>query len=183
MKTLLLFGVATLILMLVVSQYFFCPRFEFEARSPFAGPVLYNPYQSIDSTNWVKCNFHAHAKAWRGVPNGKGNASDIHRAYGSLNYGIHCVSNYQQIDTTNSADAGFIPAYEHGYNPAKTHQLVLGGNRVLWLDYLFPQTTENKQNVLNRLQDSQPVIILNHPKIRDGYTEGDLQRLTGYDCM
>lgn len=176
-------GFASIILALVVHQYFFCPRFHFEEQSPFEGPVLYNPYEGLHLSPWVKCNFHAHARAWNGVTNGKGNAADIHQAYRSLNYGVHCVSNYQAIDSTDSDDKAFITAYEHGYNLNKTHQLVLGSRRVLWLDYLLPQTIHNKQYVLSRLQTPGSLTILNHPEIRQGYTGQDLERLMGYDCM
>lgn len=177
------FGFVSIILALVVCQYFFCPRFHFEEQSPFEGPVLYNPYESLHPSPWVKCNFHAHARAWNGVTNGKGTAADIHRAYRSLNYGVHCVSNYQAIDSTDSENKAFIAAYEHGYNLNKTHQLVLGSRRILWLDYLLPQTVHNKQNVLSRLRTPGSLTILNHPEIRQGYTGGDLEQLVAYDCM
>lgn len=177
------FGFASIILALVVCQYFFCPRFHFEEQSPFEGPVLYNPYESLHPSPWVKCNFHAHARAWNGVTNGEGTAADIHRAYRSLNYGVHCVSNYHDIDSTDSDDKAFIAAYEHGYNLNKTHQLVLGGHKILWLDYLLPQTAHNKQHVLSRLRTPGSLTILNHPEIRQGYTKRDLERLTAYDCM
>ena len=178
-----LFGFASIILALVVYQYFFCPRFHFEEKSPFEGPVLYNPYESLHPSPWVKCNFHAHARAWNGVTSGKGTAADIHRAYRSLNYGVHCVSNYHDIDSTNSDEKAFIAAYEHGYNPSKTHQLVLGSRRVLWLDYLLPQTVHNKQYVLSRLRTPGSITVLSHPEIRKGYTGEDLDRLMAYDCM
>ncbi|WP_373515782.1 hypothetical protein [Persicitalea sp.] len=178
-----LFGVASIILALIVSQYFFCPRFHFEEQSPFEGPILYNPYKDLNPSPWVKCNFHAHARAWNGVTSGKGNAADIHRAYRSLNYGVHCVSNYHEIDSTDSDEKAFIAAYEHGYNPSKTHQLVLGSRRVLWLDYLLPQTVHNKQYVLSRLRTPGSITVLNHPEIRRGYTGEDLDRLMAYDCM
>lgn len=171
------------VIWLLVSQFFFCPRYHFTAPIPFEGPVIYNPYDSLASANWIKCNFHAHARAWQGVTNGHGTAIDIHNAYKALDYGVHCVSNYHHIDTTNSREASYLPAYEHGYNIRKTHQLVLGSSRVNWLDYLFAQTTHNKQHVLKHLSQPDNVVILNHPALKNGYTAEDLTQLAHYDCM
>jgi hypothetical protein len=173
------------ILFLFLSQFFFSTRFTFDdSPSPFSGNLIYNPYDSLNSEKWVKSNFHAHAKAWKGVTNGHGTAADIHRVYDSLGYGIHSVSNYHNIDTASFANSGYISAYEHGYNLMKTHQLVLGGNKVLWLDYILPQTRNNKQDIINALSpDTNSVVILNHPALRNGYTQEDLLYLTNYDCM
>ncbi|NIJ54533.1 hypothetical protein [Dyadobacter arcticus] len=173
----------TWILWLLVSQYLLCARFQFDDPIPFEGPVLFNPYDSINAGDWVKCNFHAHSRAWEGVTNGHGTAEEVHEAYKALNYGVHCVSNYHHIDTTHSSDPGYISAYEHGYNINKTHQLVLGSENVQWLDYLFPQSVHNKQHVLKHLSESGRVVILNHPALKNGYTAEDLSQVSGYDCM
>ncbi|WP_353719408.1 hypothetical protein [Dyadobacter sp. 676] len=171
------------VIWLLVSQFFLCPRYQFNTPIPFEGPVLYNPYGSMNPAQWVKCNFHAHTRAWEGVTNGHGTAHDIHNAYKALHYGVHCVSNYHHIDTTHSTRANYLPAYEHGYNIRKTHQLVLGSFRVQWLDYLFAQTTHNKQHVLSHLSEPGNVVVLNHPALKNGYTSEDLAQLAHYDCM
>lgn len=173
----------TWVLWLLVSQFLLCPRYQFNDPIPFEGAVIANPYDSINPSNWLKCNFHAHARAWGGVTNGHGTARDIHEAYKALHYGIHCVSNYHHIDTTNAGHANYLSAYEHGYNIRKTHQLVLGSKQVQWLDYLFPQTTHNKQHVLSHLDEPDAVVILNHPALKNGYTADDLAQLGHYDCM
>ncbi|MHB1177106.1 MAG: CehA/McbA family metallohydrolase domain-containing protein [Daejeonella sp.] len=173
------------ILWLVLSQFFFSTRYIFfDSPVPFKGAIIYNPYDSLYAEKWVKSNFHAHSIAWKGITNGQGTAQDIHHAYDSLQYGIHCVSNYQTIDTTYSSEKNYISAYEHGYNLLKVHQLVLGIDKVYWPDYLLPQTLNNKQDVLNYLSsDTNAVVILNHPAVRNGYTTEDLLYLTNYDCM
>jgi hypothetical protein len=173
----------TCIIVLLVQQYFFCPQYQFNDPKPFQGRVINNPYSRMNPENWVKCNFHAHAKSWGGITNGHGTAQDVHQAYEKLHYGMHCVSNYHSIDTSNIGDINYLPAYEHGYNIQKTHQLVLGGRNVTWLDYIFPQTTHNKQHLLQKLRGQNTLIILNHPALRKGYTPEDLKLLSGYDCM
>jgi hypothetical protein len=66
----------------------------------------------------------------------------------------------------------------------KTHQLVLGGKDVEWLEYLFPQTANNKQDILNYLSlDTNSLVILNHPALRNGYSDKELIRLTNFNCM
>ncbi|GLU54377.1 hypothetical protein [Dyadobacter frigoris] len=168
---------------LFINQEFFGKRYQFEKPIPFSGPAIYNPYKSITTKNWVKCNFHAHTKVWLGITNGHGTAKDIHAAYKDLHYGFHAVSNYHDIDTTEAGQPNYISAYEHGYNYNKTHQLVLGSSEVTWLDYLFTQSINNKQYIIERLHQTGSVVILNHPGLRKGYSTDELSKLNGYDCM
>jgi len=181
---LLLVIFVSFILWISVNQYFFCPHFSFTPSRPFSGKLLYNPYESTNPDNWVKCNFHAHTNAWHGFTHGKGAAADIYHIYDSMKYVIHCVSNYEKVDTTFIHTPGFIPAYEHGYGIKKTHQLVLGSKKVCWIDYLLPQTLSNKQNILNCLySDPNNVVVLNHPGNRNGYYASDLKYLSNYHCI
>jgi len=177
--TVILFS--TVLLWLVLHQYFFCPRFSFVESESFSGLELYNPYGTMDSSQWVMCNFHAHSNAWRGLTNGKGTPTNISEAYDSLGYGVHLVSDYHKIDMTREYEATFIPAYEHGYNIKKVHYLVLGNPKVNWLDYPLPQLLSNKQRILNQLaQSRESVILLNHPDMRNGFESDDLKYLSGY---
>ena len=178
---LVIFG--SLILWLVIKQYLFCPSFSFTSTGPFAGKFFYNPYDSIRSDHWIKCNFHAHTNAWHGLTHGRGTAKDVYHTYDSMHYAIHCVSDYQLINKTYANTPHFIPAYEHGYNFGKTHQLVLGSNDVKWLDYPFPQSVDNKQDVLNALKEADNVVIVNHPSSFRGYNASDFKYLSSYNCM
>ncbi|WP_139125752.1 CehA/McbA family metallohydrolase domain-containing protein [Arcticibacter eurypsychrophilus] len=181
---LFIISVLTIIAYFFLTQFFFCTQYTFKSSTSFKGKTLYNPYDSLRSGNWLKCNFHAHANAWKGITNGKGTAEEIHHAYDSLHYDVHCISNYHSIDSTSINSQIYIPAYEHGYNISKTHQLVLGDKKVCWLDYILPQTLSNKQDVLNYLAtDTQSLVILNHPKIRNGYRCQDFSYLSNYHCM
>ena len=169
---------------LVLVQYFLGERFEWHEPAGFSGMQFFNPYQSVDGAAWLKCNFHAHSHAWNGLTNGHGTPNDIHDAYDSLGYDVHAVSNYHEIDTSLSQTSTYMPAYEHGYNVRKTHQQILGGKSILWNDYLFPQTLNNKQSILNELgKDTNTVIVLNHPALGNGYAVNDFKYLTGYDCI
>lgn len=180
---LLLVVFVSFLIWIVIKEYLFCPTFSFKIQKPFSGKFFYNPYDSIDPGHWVKCNFHAHTNAWHGLTHGSGTAKDVYRAYDSMHYGIHCVSDYQFINTTYGGTPGYIPAYEHGYNVGKTHQLLLGSSQVKWIDYLLPQTLDNKQDILNALSGPDNVVVVNHPLSFHGYNASDFKYLSNYNCM
>ena len=175
----------SVIIYLIIDQYLFCPIYSFATPRPFSGDSIYNPYAATGKGNWIKCNFHAHAHSWQGVTNGKGSAADIHRVYNQLGYSVHAVSNYESIDTTFQFSPSYISAYEHGYNLLKTHQLVLNAKVVCWKDYLLPQTVNNKQDIIQRIHqtDSNAFISINHPLLRNGYHASDFNHLTKYNCV
>lgn len=175
----------SVIVYLIIDQYLFCPVYSFAPAHPFSGDSIYNPYAATENGNWVKANFHAHAHSWQGVTNGKGSAADIHRVYNKLGYSVHAVSNYESIDTTLQSSPSYISAYEHGYNLLKTHQLVLNAEAVCWKDYLLPQTIHNKQNIIQRIHqtDSNAFISINHPAVRNSYSAADFTKLTQYNCI
>lgn len=184
MKKFLILLFPVLLLLLVADQYLFCPSFTFHNPKPFTGSTIYNPFKDFNAADWKKSNFHAHCRAWNGITNGKGTASDIWKAFDSLGYTFHSISNYHYIDTNYSTQPNYTSAYEHGVNLKKTHQLVLNANAVVWKDYLFPQTLNNKQHILSlEAADTNAVVILNHPLMRNGYSTTDLKTLQGYDAI
>lgn len=175
--------VLCLVAALAIRQYFFCPIYNFKENLSFTGNNWYNPYSKLDKAAWKKCNFHAHSKAWSGITNGKGSEVDIWERYQALKYSVNCVSNYHTINTSFKVAQNFLSAYEHGYNMMKAHQLVLGGNQVIALDYFFPQTLSNKQNILNWLKTNDNYIAICHPNIRKAYQSTDFKYLSRYDCI
>jgi hypothetical protein len=180
----ILLAFLTLVIFLVIDQYLFCPYYKFPRPEPFSGDQLYNPYNDSKPISWGRANFHAHSNAWFGFTNGKGKAADIWNKYDSLGYSIHAISEYQKINEDFKNEINYIPAYEHGFNFKKAHQLILGGHHILWSDYIFPQTLSNKQNILNRLNnDDSSILILNHPRLRKAYSCDDLTYLANYQCL
>ncbi len=103
----------TLIIWMIVSQYFFCPYYYFPKPESFRGQQFFNPYDGLDPGSWYKCNFHAHSNSWGGLTNGKGSGKTVWNSYDSFGYSIHCVSEYQKVDTTFRKKENYIPAYEH----------------------------------------------------------------------
>jgi hypothetical protein len=177
-------AIISMIIFLLVQQYLFCPQIEFYPSTPFSGNKWYNPYINSQPANWLKCNFHAHTHAWGGLTNGHGTAPELFKTYKEEGYQVMCVSNYHKIDTTGNSSNNYIPAYEHGVNLKKTHQLSIGNTEVVWLDYLFPQTLSNKQHILDKLLASgNGVIEINHPQMRHGYSISDMALLNNYQCM
>lgn len=169
----------SLLFLLAVQQYFFCPVYSFTTRKKFEGKKWYNPYSNLKHRNWGKYNFHAHTYAWNGITNGKGSPEEVERRYDSLNYKFAAVSNYHQIHPNS-----ILPVYEHGFNFKKTHQQVLGVEDIQWLDYFFPQTLSNKQHILNSLHPyNEGLTVLNHPRLRNGYDTADMQQLDHFELM
>lgn len=139
----------------------------------------------MDSTAWKKANFHMHTSQWVGITNGRKNSEfAVDTMYCYLNYDIIGISDYQYINYYNKDRPDFVPVYEHGYMFPKNHQLVIGAKKVYWLDYVFPQTLNNEQNIIETLrQDSSSIIEIAHPRWRSAYSSNDMKYLSGYNSM
>jgi hypothetical protein len=171
-------GLAILLLLLIAIPSLLSPVYRFPAPQPFAGPALWNPYAHLSGT-WQKANLHAHGKAWGGVTNGKQTDEEVVRAYKQRGYAVAGVSNYASIAAFHGIDT--IPLYEHGYNIPKAHQLAIGARRVVWLDFPFWQTLDQKQFIIDRVGADAELVSLNHPNT--GYVDNDMRNLTGYQLM
>ncbi len=165
-------------------QYIQSQRYTFTPPQPFKGDSLYNPYRSTD-TVWQKCNFHAHARAWGGITDGKHNTTQaLIEKYKSMGYSVICVSDYHSINPQQELNhPAFIPVYEHGYNLFKAHRLALGSQEISFYDItLFPNTSD-KQYIINRIKQHSPYIAIAHPKFGGGHTFKDLTLLSGYEVL
>lgn len=181
-KLLLLFIIT--ILLVVLSFYLLAPSYQYEEPKPFSGPILYNPYQNIDSLNLYKYNFQVQSKAWGGITDGRLNSNElIDSIYKGLSFDHVATSDYQKINRFKEESQAYIPTYEHGYGIRKTHQVCIGASRVLWLDYPFYQSLRHKQHIINKLQADCELIALAHPVLRNGYTYNDMKYLSGYQLM
>lgn len=182
-RSLVLLSTASLVYLLL-DQYVICPTYRFDAPQPFRGERFHNPYADYRSQEWTLANLHAHTSSWLGVTNGSGGPEDLHAAYDSMGYGIHAVSDYMRINHHGEGSPTWVPAYEHGLNIPKAHQLVVGARHVTWKDYPFPMTLSNRQDMLNRLAaDTGVAVIINHPAMRIGYNATDLKFLSHYDAL
>src|SRR5258706_1935046 len=161
--------------------YFQCEIYDFSKPEPFSGDQLYNPYENITG-NWVKANFHAHSIAWGGLTNGAVPDNVLIITYAGLGYDIACISNYQSVDQLDYSPTS-IPVYEHGFNIFKTHQLCFSPQHISFFDLPLFQNTSIKQSVINSLDSKSNCIALAHPEINNGYTDNDLQLLSGYQIM
>lgn len=166
----------------VIGQYFLGRHYVFAPPIPFYGDSIVNPYNTIRSNEVQVANFHAHTK--NGILNGQGSAEDVFKKYNDIGVDIHSVSQYHRIDTVGKHHKNYIPVYEHGYNLAKTHQLIIGAKRVIQKDYIFPQSIHNKQEILELLaKDTNNIVVLSHPSLSNGYTIEDLKLLHFYNHL
>jgi hypothetical protein len=166
--------------LLIAAPYVYGPVYRFPEPVPFSGDHLWNPYEDF-SGRWQRANFHAHGRAWFGLTNGRQSDNEVVDRYRGLGYDVAGVSDYQRI----AAHAGVetIPAYEHGYNLTKQHQVAIGARSVVWLDFLVWQSLSHQQHVINRVKEEADLVALVHPATREAYTPDDLQHLTGYDLI
>lgn len=175
-----------LLLFYIAVPYLVCPIYNFESSRPFCGTHYYNPYQHIGQ-QWQIANFHTHSKAWAGITDGKNcSKEDVIAAYKQLGYNHIGISNYQRITCESYAYGQpyiTIPSYEHGINVKKRHQLVLGADRVLWMDFFMYQSIHHKQYMLNKLRSTGDVVVINHPQFCEGYKPQDFTCLSNYDAI
>lgn len=168
----------------LVMYYLLAPVYKFSGPVPFTGDKLYNPYQSIDSSDWRKYNFQVQSKAWLGITDGRKNSNElIDSIYTILGFDHVATSDYQKINTFGRDDPAYIPTYEHGYNIFKTHQVCINTDKVLWVDLMFGQTLSMKQWILDQLSEHSELVVLAHPLLRDGYSLNDMKYLTNYDAI
>jgi hypothetical protein len=172
----------TIILLVFLIPYLTCPVYRFPAEEAFSGKEWYNPYETLDA-EWLKAVFHAHTAAWGALTVDQGTPEDLGRVYRDMGYDIASISNYQQIMPDARHSDTYIPAYEHGYNFRKTHQLVIGARKVVKKDYIFLQSVHTKQNILNSLKSDSELVALAHPTIRHSYKPKFMSRLSGYDLI
>jgi hypothetical protein len=177
--------VAIIVGVLLSLQYIVNPKYHFPQSTPFSGNYFYNPYQNIDTAKWRKANFHVHTRQWLGLTNGMKNTNElVDSIYSYLGYDIYCISDYQTINDYEKDHSWYIPVYEHAYMPSKNHQLVLNARSVTWLDYLFPQTLDNKQQIINALkEDTGCLVAIAHPHWQDQYAPEDFKYLCNYDLI
>ena len=163
----------------------FVPVYDFDEPYPFHGNYLHNPYEGMDSTAWLKCNFHAHTRTAGGVADGRKNTEQlldsIYRCFGFDHVGI---SNYNSISKYNEDDPSYVPGYEHGYVIFKIHQLGLGARKVRRIDYPLWQTLSMKQHTLNRMGQQAELVVPAHPSfVEKGYLVSDFKYLSNYKLL
>ena len=160
--------------------YAWGPVYRFPEPTPFTGAQLWNPYATT-SGQWLRANLHAHGRAWGGLTSGEQPDAEVAARYRQRGYAVAGVSDYHYIAALHGVDA--LPAYEHGFNVGKIHQLAVGATGVDWFDFPFWQTHSNQQYVIDRVKAQASLVALNHPSSRDAYGPSSLRALTGYDLV
>ena len=175
---------STLIALTIVLAlpYACAPAYRFDAPRAFTGSHFYNPYASSSHT-WHRANLHAHGRSWLGLTSASQTDAEVADAYRRRGYAVAAISDYQKIATEAGTDA--LPAYEHGFNAGKHHQLALGATRVSWFDFPVWQGVDQKQYVIDQVRKSAALVAIAHPSSMSGYSysEDDFRRLTGYQLI
>ena len=174
-----------LFIALLIGISLFVPVYDFDEPTPFHGDYLHNPYEGIDSSAWLKCNFHAHTRTTGGIANGRLNSTElvdsIYHCFGFDHVGI---SNYNSICDYDHENPSYVPGYEHGYGIFKIHQLGLGARKARKIDYPLWQTLSMKQHTLNRMGQQAELVIPAHPSfVEKGYQPEDFKYLSNYKLI
>jgi hypothetical protein len=166
------------------AQYFKSKHYNFAHPSAFRGKFLYNPYAELKK-HWWKSNFHAHSIAWHHLPNGHQSPQKIISHYKKdLKYDLICLSNYEKRTHYLPVNCPqYIPAYEHGYNIDKVHQLVFGKDPIVYYDITLFQTLDNKQYIIDQEKGDSDIVVIAHPELRKAYSKSDMEKLSGYDML
>lgn len=163
-------------------NYLLAPVYVFPEPEPFSGEVLFNPYEGIDSNDWHKGNFQIQSEAWLGITDGRKNTNEmIDSIYGLLGYDVIPTSDYQKINRHGAESDTYIPVYEHGYGIRKNHHVMIGADRVCWIDYPIFQNIHHKQHMVNILRPTTRLMFIAHPNLRHGWKADDMTWLTNYD--
>ena len=165
--------------------YLITPRYQFKTGQPFHGEYLYNPYQNLDPSQWKQYNFHCHSRKYMGFTNGRlSKETDIDSVYCALGYDHFCISDYMRINPYGNDRSDYIPVYEHGYGFfRKTHQLCIGAESVVSLDYPFFQSLDMKQHLLTILHQHTRFAVPAHASFTKGYKANEMRYLSGYRLL
>ena len=169
---------------MAIIQFVCAPVYNFPEKHTFSGNKFYNPYQDCDTLWWRKSVFHKHASGWGGINLKANQTQATFDRYKFLGYEIVALSDYQHINPERfEKQQEHIPNYEHGFGMKKNHHLSIGAKSVLPFDFFFPQTTSNKQFIINLLRPRTDVLALAHPDWYGAVTAYDVKRLCDYDCF
>ena len=170
-----------LVLLFTGMLYLRAEIYDFPAGKPFEGSHIYNPYEGLKDSVWLRANFHAHTIAWGGLTNGHDTEQQIYDGYTQKGYDLACISNYHSISTYGSGRSPFfIPVYEHGFNIFKSHCLAIGAEGVSFEDFPLLQATSHQQSVITAIRDKGAMVCIAHPDFGGGRSFEDMRQLTGY---
>lgn len=172
-----------LVLFVAVGFYLRSEIYRFAPPQPFEGDWVYNPYDSMPPLRF-KANFHAHSRSWGGWTNGHQSDSVLVTAYMEAGYQLPALSNYHRISTWSQGKAPlYVPVYESGYNPLKSHLLVMGLEQPSYFDFPLFQNTSQQQQIIQGLRDRGAVLAMAHPDFGGGRRLSDMALLGGYHFM
>lgn len=151
--------VLTLVMAVVTAEYIVCPIYSFSEPQPFSGTRIYNPYQGLDSSKWVKANFHCHTLH----SDGYNKLQDVQDAYRKYGFEVLAVSDHN-IVLNQGLDKDYeIPTYEHGINLAKFHSIIIGAKHGNIFDFVPYYTESQRYWMLKWLSSKGGIVVFDHP--------------------
>lgn len=176
--------VATFVLLLVLLFFLtsLSPIYRFAAPQPFAGPDIFDPYSTLDTTAvWRRATMHTHTRVDGALNECKYWPEEVIERYEPFGYDYVGISNHNEITPHPKGEGPDI--YEHGYNLRNFHLLVIGAERVNHCDAPMPLLTSQLQWQLDMLRDECELLQINHPVRTPMLDKETFERLAGYDIM
>ena len=170
-----------ILLALIIATLFYlqCPVYKFKEGKPFSGNAIFNPYQSLDSLQWKKANFHTHTTA----SDGKNTLSEVQRGFNRYGYQILAISDHSVVTPQKLNPAYEIPAYEHGINLSKFHAVIIGARRGSIFDYVLFNTPSQKYDAFRRHHMRGDIVVLDHPDRTRWLNPEDFRYISWYHFL
>jgi hypothetical protein len=161
------------------TDYLRCTQYDFAEPQPFTGEALYNPYDGADFGQAKKAIFHFHTDR----SDGKDTPEEMVEAYRTAGYDIVSPADHDRVTPAGITPECELGTYEHGLNGYKFHNLAFGAEIPLRFQLPLWQNTSARENILRRLSEQFPIVVLNHPGSTRGLTNLQMERLSHYDYI
>jgi hypothetical protein len=172
----------SIIITILALSYIQSEIYIFPKTKVFSGKNFYNPYDS--NRVGYKANFHAHAKSWGGLTNGKQSGDSVVQKYLANGFKVASLADYHKINPAIYHAGNIpVPVYEHGMNLQKAHRLAIGASSVSYQDVFLFQNLHTRQFLINGVAKTSELVCLAHPGIRNGHTPEDFKKLTNYQLI
>lgn len=153
--------------------------YDFSEPVKFSGDTIHNPYNGIDSAKWLKANFHCHQRLMYGAMDFEYTEAEMQQVYRDQGYDLQLISDHQYINPYSP-----IPVYEHGWGANNFHKLMLGADKIEWVDYpIMVLPAHQMQWQLDKLKPQAELLVMNHPSRHRFTNVDDFRNLQGYDLM
>ncbi|MCS7205022.1 MAG: hypothetical protein NZ853_04945 [Leptospiraceae bacterium] len=144
----------------------------------------YFPYDNPNQQKWFKATFHMHSESLLHYE--RHSIESLYKVYREFGFDVISVSDYNHIfypDFLGHEVESYIPVYEWGLNNKKQHFLSIQASFVVPDLFPFFRSLENLQWSISQIRRGSTFVVLNHPKLLNGFTADMIVDLEGFQAM